>query len=131
MEWAGPLRWSETGAGPPVRRGDVAADPAAWGDVIVGRKETPTSYHLAVVIDDALQGVTRRGARPGSVLVDQRAPPAAGAARPAGAELSPSPADPRRRRQEAVQIDAATGLRELRAQGMTPADIRRLVNVAV
>src|SRR4029077_6690109 len=38
--------------------GEVAADPAAWGDVIVGRKETPTSYHLAVAIDDALQGVT-------------------------------------------------------------------------
>src|SRR3954447_4043409 len=57
-EWTGPLRWSETGAGPSGESGDVAADPAAWGDVIVGRKETPTSYHLAVVIDDALQGVT-------------------------------------------------------------------------
>ena len=29
-----------------------------WGDVILARKETPTSYHLSVVIDDALQGVT-------------------------------------------------------------------------
>ena len=31
---------------------------AAWGDVVLGRKETPTSYHLSVVVDDAAQGVT-------------------------------------------------------------------------
>jgi glutamyl-Q tRNA(Asp) synthetase len=36
----------------------VSADPARWGDVILARKDTPTSYHLAVVVDDALQGVT-------------------------------------------------------------------------
>lgn len=36
----------------------VPADPARWGDVVLVRKETPTSYHLAVVHDDALQGVT-------------------------------------------------------------------------
>jgi glutamyl-Q tRNA(Asp) synthetase len=36
----------------------AAADPARWGDPILGRKEIPTSYHLAVVHDDALQGVT-------------------------------------------------------------------------
>jgi glutamyl-Q tRNA(Asp) synthetase len=34
------------------------ARPEAWGDVILARKETPTSYHLSVVIDDALQEVT-------------------------------------------------------------------------
>ncbi|MFN3482458.1 MAG: glutamate--tRNA ligase family protein, partial [Rhabdaerophilum calidifontis] len=31
---------------------------AAWGDVVLVRKEIPTSYHLAVVLDDAMQGVT-------------------------------------------------------------------------
>lgn len=36
----------------------VAADPLLWGDVILARKDTPASYHLAVVVDDALQGVT-------------------------------------------------------------------------
>jgi glutamyl-Q tRNA(Asp) synthetase len=36
----------------------VAADPAALGDVVLARKETPTSYHLAVTVDDALQAVT-------------------------------------------------------------------------
>jgi glutamyl-Q tRNA(Asp) synthetase len=43
MEWTGPLRWSESGAGPDGETGEVIADPAAWGDVIVGRKDTPTS----------------------------------------------------------------------------------------
>lgn len=33
-------------------------DPLAWGDVILARKETPTSYHVSVTVDDALQGVT-------------------------------------------------------------------------
>src|SRR5690606_31883879 len=36
----------------------VEADAAAWGDVILARREIPTSYHLSVVTDDALQGVT-------------------------------------------------------------------------
>ena len=36
----------------------MAADPAALGDVVLARKEVPTSYHLAVTVDDALQGVT-------------------------------------------------------------------------
>jgi glutamyl-Q tRNA(Asp) synthetase len=36
----------------------VAAHPESLGDVIIARKDTPTSYHLSVVHDDALQGVT-------------------------------------------------------------------------
>lgn len=36
----------------------VTADPARWGDAVIVRKETPTSYHLSVVVDDALQRVT-------------------------------------------------------------------------
>lgn len=34
------------------------ADPGRWGDAVLVRKDTPTSYHLSVVVDDALQGVT-------------------------------------------------------------------------
>ncbi|SLN26718.1 tRNA glutamyl-Q(34) synthetase GluQRS [Oceanibacterium hippocampi] len=41
-----------------ARRGPVALDPAPFGDVVLARKEIPTSYHLAVTVDDALQGVT-------------------------------------------------------------------------
>ncbi|MCB1492179.1 MAG: tRNA glutamyl-Q(34) synthetase GluQRS [Rhodobiaceae bacterium] len=32
--------------------------PADWGDVVIARKDVPTSYHLAVVVDDAAQGIT-------------------------------------------------------------------------
>lgn len=38
--------------------GDIRADPESFGDVVLARKETPTSYHLAVTVDDALQGIT-------------------------------------------------------------------------
>ena len=36
----------------------VAVNPRRWGDVVIQRKSTPTSYHLSVVVDDARQGVT-------------------------------------------------------------------------
>ncbi len=48
----GPLRWHDRG------RGWIEADPARFGDVVLARKDVPTSYHLSVVFDDALQGVT-------------------------------------------------------------------------
>jgi glutamyl-Q tRNA(Asp) synthetase len=47
----GLLEWSEDG-----RR--IAAKPEAQGDVVLARKDVPASYHLAVTVDDALQGVT-------------------------------------------------------------------------
>lgn len=53
---AAPLTWIEEGFG---KRETIVADPLAWGDVVVARKDTPTSYHLSVVVDDALQGITR------------------------------------------------------------------------
>src|SRR5690606_2023817 len=34
------------------------ARPERWGDVVVVRRDTPTSYHLSVVVDDAYQGIT-------------------------------------------------------------------------
>ena len=55
---AGNLTWIEHGEGPGGETGVVAARPEAWGDVILARKETPTSYHLAVVVDDAAQDIT-------------------------------------------------------------------------
>lgn len=45
--------FDETGA-----QRDVTVDPAGWGDVVLARKDVPTSYHLSVVVDDALQGVS-------------------------------------------------------------------------
>lgn len=48
----GPLFWED------VRAGMVPADPMSLGDVVLARKDVPTSYHLAVTVDDHLQGVT-------------------------------------------------------------------------
>ena len=53
-----PPTWQESGFGPKGETGTIAADPAAWGDVILSRSDAPSSYHLAVTVDDALQGVT-------------------------------------------------------------------------
>ena len=50
-----PLTFLEAGDGP---TGTITADPARWGDVILSRSDAPSSYHLSVVVDDALQGVT-------------------------------------------------------------------------
>jgi glutamyl-Q tRNA(Asp) synthetase len=47
----GPLSWTDAGE-------EVHADPQAFGDVVIARKDAPTSYHLAVVVDDAAQGIT-------------------------------------------------------------------------
>lgn len=52
------LTWQETGSGPRGETGIITADPAAWGDVILSRSDAPSSYHLSVVVDDTLQGVT-------------------------------------------------------------------------
>ncbi len=126
---AGASTWTEHGEGPEGDTGTVAARPEAWGDVILARRETPTSYHLSVAIDDARQGVTEvvRGQdlfwstsvhrllqqllglptpvyRPHRLVLDG-----------SGRKLSKS--------------TEATGLRELRAAGATPADIRRLVGL--
>jgi glutamyl-Q tRNA(Asp) synthetase len=54
-----PLTWNENGAGPTGETGTIVTDPAAWGDVILSRSDAPSSYHLSVVVDDALQGVTQ------------------------------------------------------------------------
>ncbi len=52
------LTFQEEGAGPEGEQGLIAARPALSGDVILARKDLGVSYHLAVVIDDAWQGVT-------------------------------------------------------------------------
>jgi glutamyl-Q tRNA(Asp) synthetase len=49
------LTFTETSSGTAET---IAADPSAWGDVVLWRWDAPSSYHLSVVLDDALQGVT-------------------------------------------------------------------------
>ncbi|HEY2185864.1 MAG TPA: tRNA glutamyl-Q(34) synthetase GluQRS [Xanthobacteraceae bacterium] len=123
------LTFVETGAGPQGQTGTICASPQVWGDVVLARKELPTSYHLSVVTDDAQQGVTDvvRGcdlfwatsvhrllqallALPvpnyhhHRLVLDE-----------SGRKLSKS--------------TQATSLRALRRAGATPADIRRLVGL--
>jgi glutamyl-Q tRNA(Asp) synthetase len=126
---AGDLTWTEHGQGPDGETGTVAAGPGAWGDVILARKETPTSYHLAVAIDDALQGVTE-------VVRGQDLFWSTSVHRLLQALLGLQP--PAYRHHRLIVDDAgrklsksskATGLRELRAAGATPAEIRRLVGL--
>ena len=123
------LGWTELGEGPNGGRGAVTARPQDWGDVILARKETPTSYHLSVVIDDALQGVTEvvRGRDLfWSTSVHRLLQSLLGLPQPvyrhhplmtdaAGQKLSKS--------------TAATALRDLRVAGATPADIRQQVQL--
>jgi glutamyl-Q tRNA(Asp) synthetase len=49
---AGPLSWQDHGAG------RIDATPEILGDIVLARKDVPTSYHLSVTVDDFLQGVT-------------------------------------------------------------------------
>jgi len=124
---AGPLTFVETGAGPQRETGTVSAAPHMWGDVVLARKETPTSYHLSVVVDDARQGVThvvRGGDLFWATSVHRLLQALLGLSSPAyhhhrlllddaGKKLSKS--------------TKATSLRALRAGGATPADIRSMV----
>lgn len=50
------LAWTEYGEGEVPHA--VSAEPGAWGDPVLRRKDVPASYHVAVVVDDADQGVT-------------------------------------------------------------------------
>jgi glutamyl-Q tRNA(Asp) synthetase len=126
---AGPLTWREDGQGPNHETGIVRAAPYAWGDVVLARKETPTSYHVSVVVDDAMQGVTH-------VVRGQDLFWSTSVHRLLQALLGlPVPTY----RHHRLVLDAegrklskstrATALRELRAQGVTPGEIRRLVGL--
>lgn len=41
-----------------LARGTIAVDPLIGGDIVLARKDAPVAYHLAVVADDALQGIS-------------------------------------------------------------------------
>jgi glutamyl-Q tRNA(Asp) synthetase len=123
----GALSWGETGA--ESEAGSVAAAPQMWGDVVLARKETPTSYHLAVVVDDARQGVTH-------VVRGQDLFWSTSVHRVLQALLDlPAPSYHHHR----LILDAegkklskstrATALRALRESGATAADIRRMVGL--
>ncbi|MGG7564776.1 tRNA glutamyl-Q(34) synthetase GluQRS [Rhodovulum sp. DZ06] len=129
----GALGWEELGEGPEGQAGPQRLSPEALvervGDVVIARKDCGTSYHLSVTVDDAAQGVTHvtRGrdlfhATQVHVLLE--------------ALLGlPSPARRHHRLirddggKRLAKRDRAQGIEELRAEGATPQDIRRMVGL--
>jgi glutamyl-Q tRNA(Asp) synthetase len=123
------LGWTELGEGPDGECGVVTARPEAWGDVILARKETPTSYHLSVVIDDALQGVTdvvRGRDLFWSTSVHRLLQSLLGLPQPV---YRHHPLMTDASGQKLAKSTGAVALRELRAAGATPADIRQRVQL--
>ena len=125
----GRLTWIEQGQDPSSENGTEPARPEVWGDVILARKETPTSYHLAVTIDDAAQGVT-------NVVRGQDLFSSTSIHRLLQALLNlPQPVSRHHRLvldaggQKLSKSTRARSLRELRAGGATPDDVRRLVGL--
>ena len=119
----GPTSWQED------TEGTVAADPAAWGDVILARRDAEAAYHLAVVVDDAAQGVTN--------VVRGRDLYYATAVHVVLQRLLGLPT-PRYHHHRLItdaagrklaKSDRDTSLRALRGDGATPADIRRMVGL--
>ncbi len=120
-----PLSFDERGQGPAGERGLREVQPQLLGDVVLARKELPASYHLAVVVDDALQGielVTRGEDLYHATHIQRLLQELLGL---------PAPAYAHHRLIVDVQgkkfskRDAAVTLRALRADGVTSADIRR------
>ncbi len=107
-----------------------AAEPASWGDAIIARRDIKTSYHLAVVVDDAFQGVTH-------VTRGRDLERATDLHRLLQSLLGlPEPIYHHHelvRAESGLKLSKSVGdvsLRELRRQGWTPGDVRRAVGLA-
>lgn len=103
----------------------IAVAPARWGDIVLARKDVPTSYHLSVVVDDAIQGVSH--------VVRGRDLEAATDIHVVLQRLLGLPAPlyhfhrllADETGQKLAKSRQSPGLADLRAQGVTPAEIRR------
>lgn len=125
----GPLAWCESDPEDDAAPVAVAADPAAWGDVVLARKDAPASYMLAVVVDDAAEGIT-------DVVRGKDLYHATAVHRLLQTLLGlPAPRYHHHRLildrdgRKLSKSDGAAGLAALREAGRTPADVRRLVGL--
>jgi glutamyl-Q tRNA(Asp) synthetase len=121
---AGPLSWQDHGAG------WIDATPEILGDVVLARKDVPTSYHLSVTVDDFLQGVTlvTRGRdlfhathlhRLLQALLGYPAP-----------DYHHHGLLTNNRGERLAKRDKAVSLRSLRESGRTPAEVRAMAGFA-
>ncbi len=124
-----PLSFEELGGGPAGETGAIAVNADLFGDFVLARKDAPASYHLSVVVDDALQGVTL--VTRGNDLFA-----AAHVHRLLQALLKlPVPLYSHHRLildasgKRLAKRDQATTLRHLRADGWTPARVREVLGL--
>ena len=122
-----PLTFTEIGADGASRI--VDAVPERWGDAVIVRKDVPASYHLAVVVDDARQGVTL-------VTRGEDILPATGIQRLLQVLLDlPEPTYSHHRLvrwsdgRKLSKSNSDMGLRAMRAEGASAADIRRAIGL--
>jgi glutamyl-Q tRNA(Asp) synthetase len=123
------LTWTETGAGPHGQTGTITAAPQRWGDVVLARKDVPTSYHISAVVDDALQGATdvvRGEDLFWSTSIHRLLQALLGLPEPTYRHHRLILDEEGRKLSKSTQ---ATGLRELRASGAKPRDVRRMVGL--
>jgi glutamyl-Q tRNA(Asp) synthetase len=118
------LTFNEQGAGPRGETGQIQARPDLAGDIVLARKDVGVAYHLAVVLDDALQAIT-------NVIRGQDLFEAAHIQRLLQALLDlPTPTYRHHRLltgpdgKRYAKRDKAQTLRELRAAGVTPENLR-------
>ena len=123
------LCWQEEGSGPDGEQGEITADPAVWGDFMLTGRDRSAAYHLACVVDDAIQGITH--------VVRGRDLYHATSAHRLLQELLELPVplychhdlilDSDGRKLSKSRADTSLG--ELRAAGATPQDIARMVGL--
>ena len=125
------LTFHEDGSGPAGQQGLIAVDTRQVGDVVLARKDVGVAYHLAVVVDDALQGVTQ-------VIRGQDLFEATFVQRVLQTLLGlPAPAYRHHRLlvgpdgKRFAKRDRAETLAELRARGITPGALRQEMGLAV
>ena len=116
MARIGPLAWSEDGR-------PIEAQPALLGDVVLARKELPTSYHLAVTVDDAVQGVnlvTRGADLFAATHIHRLLQALLGLPTP---QYRHHPLLTDREGKRLAKRDRALSIRAMREAGMTPAEV--------